>query len=338
MKQAALRIIVSRPDRLGDGVISTSAIRPILEQNPAAKVWFAARPSLRPILEGHPLLAGFINADLPTPELTTQLREIDASAIVHFHPHPNMYEAGRDAGIPVRVGYFQWKPKHALTHWLPDRRKAGGKHEALFNFDLLGLLGIVAPSKPMPEIYLPKPALHSLEQTLGAPLASLKPYIVLNPSAFVAAARWPAGHFIALAGLIQERTSWRIVIIGDDPAESATKTLRTELGPHALDLSGKTDVAELGWLLKYSDGVVTRDTGPSHVAGAVGAPTVSICGRTRPIYSPTRWGALGPRVELVVKCPPRKLFESRHAHWARSFASITPEEVFAALLRVSQLP
>lgn len=338
LKTASHRIILSRPDRLGDGIISTSAIRPILEQNPAAEVYFATRPALRPVLEGHPGLAGYINADLPVEALTEQLQQLAPSAIVHLHTHPNMYQAGRDAGIPVRVGYFQWKPKGALTHWIPDRRKQGGKHEAMFNFDLLGLLGTTAPKELMPEIHLPEAGLASLEKTLGHSIEALKPYAVLNPSAYVAAARWPVEYFVRLAEMIRAKTPWRVVVIGDNAEEAATRQLSEALGGNALNMAGKTNVAELGWLLKHSAGVVTRDTGPSHLAGAVGAPTVSICGRTRPIYSPIRWGALGPKVELVIKCPPQRLFESRHKHWARSFASITPEEVFDALIRVSRLP
>jgi ADP-heptose:LPS heptosyltransferase len=138
--------------------------------------------------------------------------------------------------------------------------------------------------------------------------------------------------------MVQRDTPWRIVIIGDKPEEAATRELAGALGSSALNLAGCTDVAELGWVLVHAAGVVTRDTGPSHLGGAVGARTVSICGRTKPIYHPKRWGALGPRVELVVKCPRKRLFEKHWDHWRRSFAAITPEEVFQALLRVSKLP
>jgi ADP-heptose:LPS heptosyltransferase len=331
-------IVLSRPDRLGDGVISTSAIRPIVEQTPAARVVFVARPALLPILRGHPLLHDCLSADEPLDVLTAKLRALEPFAIVHLHPHHNLYQAGRDAGIPVRVGYFQWRPRHALTHCQADRRRRGGKHEAMFNFDLLQRIGIAPPVRPVPEVHLPDSSLASLERTLGHPIAALKPYVVLNPSAWLRAARWPVAHFLRLADMIRRATPWKLVIIGADASDESTRELARALGETAVDLSGRTDVAELGWLLRHAAGVVTRDTGPSHLAGAVGAPTVSICGRTRAIYHPTRWGALGPRVELVVKCPPGRFLEKHRDHWRRSFAAITPEEVFQALLRVSRPP
>ena len=331
-------IVLSRPDRLGDVVIATSTIRPLLEQRPGTRVVFAARRIWLPLLRGHPLLADCIDVSEPEDVLTVRLRELAPSALVHLNPHAGLYRAGHAARIPVRVGYARDDLPDALTHSLPDQRRNGGRHEAQFNFDLLGQFGIEPPCRPVPELHLPEPSLRSLETKLGRPLDDMEPFVVLHPSAYLTTARWPPHHFHALARLIGENTAWRIVITGDDPRDRGVHKLAGWLGESAVNLAGQTDVAELGWLFSRAAGVVTRDTGPSHVAGAVGAPTVSICGRTAPVYSPVRWGALGPRVELVVRSLPRRRFERKEWNWRRSFAAITPEEVFEALLRVSALP
>lgn len=231
-------IVLSRPDRLGDVVIATAAIRPLLEQRPRTRVVFAARKIWLPLLRAHPLLADCIDASEPDETLTTRLRELAPAALVHLNPHAGLYRAGRDAGIPIRVGSGATARPHGAV-----RRAAS---------------------------------------------------LCVPDHCAVAAAPLPR--------------------------------------------AGRTDVADLGWLFGRAAGVVTRDTGPSHVAGAAGAPTVSICGRTQPVYGPVRWGALGTRVEMVVRSLPRRRFERKEWNWRRSFAAITPEGVFEALLRVASLP
>ncbi len=338
MNGAADTIVLSRPDRLGDCIIATSAIRPLHAQLPAARIIFAARKAWLPVVREHPLLAGVIDADAPRDALAAQLRETGASAIVHMNPHDNLYGAAVDAGIPVRVGYAQSGSKHALTVALRDRRRRGEKHEAEYNFDLLAPLGIRPPARPLPEVHLPASALESLEHTLGFPLEQLQPFVVLNPTAFLLTARWPADHFLVLARRIRAETPWRIAIVGDKAGDDAARAVAQGLGDDALDLAGRTDVAELGWLLARSAGVVTRDTGTSHLAGAVGAPTVCICGRNEPVVGPTRWRALGPRVEVVTSRLHKRLLESHHRYWRRSFASVTPDAVYEALRRVADGP
>jgi len=126
--------------------IATSAIRPLREQRPGTRVVFAARKIWLPLLQGHPLLADCIDVSEPDETLTARLRELAPAALVHLNPHAGLYRAGREAGIPVRVGYERGDLPDALTHARADRRRDGGRHEAQFNFDLLGALGIEPPA------------------------------------------------------------------------------------------------------------------------------------------------------------------------------------------------
>jgi ADP-heptose:LPS heptosyltransferase len=98
-----------------------------------------------------------------------------------------------------------------------------------------------------------------------------------------------------------------------------------------MNLAGKTDLAELGWLFRHAAVVVTNDSGPSHLAAAVGCPLVTLFGRTAPMYGPTRWRPLSERAVVIAPSVSRKLFEGRDAHWRRSFAAITVDEVVAAV-------
>ena len=316
----APRLLVTRPDRVGDVIISTSCISPIRQTFPRGKLYFCAAERMRPLLERHPNLDGFISDP-------SQIGPLKLDAVVHLHPDKDCYHCAHSAGVPIRIGYRQRPLGRYLTHSLPDQRSEGTKHEAVYNFDLLRFLGVPQPQPLMPNVHLPAPSFHSLQMKLSWPLAST-PFAVLNPTAHSAVARWPIECFLQLADWI--RTEWRLqpVFIGAD----ANDAVPNHTADH-VSLAGKTDLGELGWLLKHARVLVTRDTGPSHLAAAVGCPVVVIFGRTAPLYGPTRWRPLTEKAVVVAKSVPRKRWESRDRYWRRCFAEISVEEVQQAVVR-----
>src|SRR5258705_4548068 len=114
------------------------------------------------------------------------------------------------------------------------------------------------------------------------------PWFGLNPRAeYGPAKRWPPERFLAAAAEAQKRTNGRWLILGG-PADVALATEMTHslgrLFPSAppLNLAGQTALRELCTLLKLCRVLLTNDTGPMHVAAAVGTPVVAIFGSTSP--------------------------------------------------------
>lgn len=233
-----------------------------------------------------------------------------------------MYLAAQRAAVPFRIGYRHKSWDKYLTHSLDDRRAAGLKHEAACNFDLLRLIGVGQPARLEASVHLPESALDSLRTKLPWPLQSTL-FAVLNPSAHSPVARWPIEYFLRLADKLQSDHGLLPVFIGAETDDRVPTRF--------LNLAAKTDLAELGWLLKHARALVTRDTGPSHLAAAVGCPVVVIFGRTAPIYGPTRWCPLTDKAVIVAKSVPRKRWESQTKYWRRSFAAISVDEVEAAV-------
>jgi ADP-heptose:LPS heptosyltransferase len=272
-------------------------------------------------MEGHPDLDGFLSDP-------SRIESLHLDAVVHLHPDAGCYRGARDANVPVRIGYQQRFLTRCLTHALPDRRSEGVQHEAAYNFDLWQLVGVPQPDHFTPNVHLPESARDSLRAKLPWPLEST-PFAVLNPSAHSPIARWPAERFRRLADWLDKELNFKPVFVGADPADS--------IPGHAADhfsLAGQTNLAELGWLLKHARVSITRDTGPSHLAAAVGCPVVVIFGRTAPLYGPTRWRPLTPKAIIVTKPVLRKCWESDGRYWRRSFTAITVEEVMAAVRQI----
>jgi ADP-heptose:LPS heptosyltransferase len=314
----APRLLVVRPDRVGDVIISTSCIGPIRDAFPRGQLHFFAAEPMRPLLDGHPKLAGFVSNP-------AKMSELHLDAVVHLHPDEACYRAAARTCAPIRIGYAVRSLNRFLTHPLADERSAGVKHEAAYNFDLLRLLGVAQPPQLSANVHLPESNRATLQAKLPWALDSTR-FAVLNPSAHSKVARWPAEYFSRLADLLRNDRGLQVVVIGADGGDSLPP-----LGGEYVNLAGKTDLGELGWLLKHARVLVSRDTGPSHLAAAVGCPVVVIFGRTAPLYGPTRWRPLTEKAVIVARSLARRPLERRDAYWRRCFAAISVDEVYEAV-------
>ncbi len=184
-------------------------------------------------------------------------------------------------------------------------------------------------------MHLPDKALASLRAKLGgSAVREGEPYAVINPTAHSPTLRWAPEKFAELAKRLHEAYGWHIVLTSGD-ADPSVLRMREALGdaPFVTDLSGQTNLAETGWLLRGAHMLIGRDTGTSHLAAAVECPAISIFGRMESTYSPVRWAALSsPGRARTVETPvvERQRFETTPAFWARGFDSISVDHVFAA--------
>lgn len=348
-----MRLALCRPDRVGDVILATACLEPIRQQFPGARLFFLAREAMRPLLEHHPLLDGFIA--LPGPgdsiqPLAHALREARPDALVHLHPDAVCQHAGQIAQVPRRLGYrHRWlTDRRTLTDRFPDHRREGTRHEAEYNFDLLAPLGIRPPATAdelRPRVALAEEARGSLAATLSTlKLQSSDPYLVLNPTAYSPDLRWPAASFAELATeLAHRRPELAIVLVAERVDDPSIVEIRQRLGspPWLRDLAGRTNLGELGWLLRDARALVTRNTGTSHLAAAVGCPLVELFGRLEPRYGPSRWRALGdPGCTVVIAAhpTPRRWGENKRAWWRRAHAAIPTAEVLAAVLSLLAIP
>lgn len=352
-------ILLCRPDRVGDVLIATSCLEPIRRQRPDDKLVFVAREAMRPLLDGHPLLAGFVALPPVNPgppdaknlcprDLPRDLAAWNADAIVHFHPDAVAQGAAQAARVPRRIGYrSSWWTDWTLTDCLPDRRRHGTRHEAEYNFEVLAPLGIAAPPVDTlrPSVHLPESWLQSLRIRLAAAGfdhfdESDEPYGVLNPTAYSLDHRWPPAHWAWLATeMLRSGRFMRVFLVGESVNDPSLREIRRLLGtgvPGLLDLSGETNLADLGWLLRHARLLVSRNTGTTHLAAAVGCPTVELFGRLEGSYGPTRWRALHPANETVrTPAASRRWLEGKRAFWRRGHTAIPRETVLAAVLKLA---
>ena len=133
-------------------------------------------------------------------------------------------------------------------------------------------------------------------QFVAGLLSGDEPYAVLLPTTHWETKRWPTEHFAALVKPLHERFGLRSVIAGDSSAGAL-------VFPDAINLGGKTTLRQLVALLERASLVIANDTGPMHIAAALGRPLVTMFGPTSPIQTGP-YQRMETVVQLDIPCSP----------------------------------
>ncbi|NIA21374.1 MAG: lipopolysaccharide heptosyltransferase II [Anaerolineaceae bacterium] len=131
------------------------------------------------------------------------------------------------------------------------------------------------------DIQIPRRAEAEARRVLAEQgLENGKPYVVLVPGARWLTKRWPEERFAALANQLHEKLGYGAVLVGGPGDCDISDRMRNLRGRHLVDLIGRTDLKTLAAVLQRAECVVTNDTGPMHLASAMGRPIVAIFGPT----------------------------------------------------------
>src|SRR3989338_2676969 len=137
-----------------------------------------------------------------------------------------------------------------------------------------------------------------------------RPFIVAAVGSKSDVKKWPAAYYAELLDRLTAEHGAGIALVGDPNDREDAAAVRAAMRAPALDLCGRTDLAELIGVLKAASLVITNDSAPLHLADAVGAPTLALFGPT----DPGKYRPLGPRsraVQWPVFCAPCERAQSR---------------------------
>ncbi|OGW75258.1 MAG: hypothetical protein A2Z72_00820, partial [Omnitrophica bacterium RBG_13_46_9] len=306
-----MRILLTRTDRIGDVVLSTPAIKAVRDKYPDAFIAFMVRPYAKDIIDGNPYLDETIIYDktgkhksfFNTVKFALGLRKKRFDMAVMLHPTNRVHMVAYLAGIPHRVGYDRKLP-FLLTRKIPHLKQKGTRHESEYILDLLRSIGVVATDK---ELFVPVHGkdIAMVDKVLdeyGIDKDAL--LVAVNPGASCPSKRWTPKNFAAVCDALSgpherhEDTAGReirIVIVSDLANSEFARAVEEGMRYRPVNLSGKTSIGELSALLSKCKLFISNDSGPVHIACAVGTPVISIFGRNDPGLSPKRWGPIGEK-------------------------------------------
>ncbi|MEM6884436.1 MAG: glycosyltransferase family 9 protein [Verrucomicrobiota bacterium] len=324
-------VILSRPDRVGDVIVTSACIPLVRELHPGAPLILIARSIMESVFAGEGSVDGFIPYDGKDDRdgLKRQLSKLAPDVIYHFHPDEVIPLVAAEVGIPQRVGFAEDKESAGLTDAFPYLKYEGTMHEAEYCRQLLCDASGKSVSNIQQACIAPDPAARERLKQKAPWLDDDEVRISINPTTARLILRWPPEKFEALMHALA-REGRRIILVGhpdDDPALLHLRAKGSEMSGTWSDLSGQLDLAESAWLFESCRLHISRDTGTSHLAAAMGCPTLAIFGRLEPEYGPVRWRPLGKSVHLIQAETTKRWWETRRQFWKRSFRSIDADRV-----------
>jgi len=304
------RLVAIRTDRLGDVLMNLPALKALRQRFPSAELTLVVQPPLDDLLRGQPGIDAVQPYErrhagrwLGALRWAWQLRRGRFDAAVALNPTKQAHLATLLAGIPIRIGYAR-KWDFLLTDTLPDRKADGDRHEVEYNLELVSLLGASTADR-VPRLTVPAHDQRIVEQLLAdAGVDAQRSLIALHPWTSDPVKQWPLS---AVAELIEhvslDDTVSMLLVGGPEEEERARHFLAGVRAPIA-SFVGRLSLRQLAALLQRCHVLVSNDSGPVHVAAAVGTPTVTLFTGRRPAATPRRWGPVGPgHVVLVDRHP-----------------------------------
>ena len=303
------RVLLIRPDHLGDVVMTSPAVELLRKALPQARLTMMVGPWSAEVARRDPLLdevllcffPGFSREPKGSPlapysllwRMAGELRRgnYDAVLLLRFDHWWGAWLAAL-AGTPVRVGHTVPECRPFLTHFI-DPPGAGHWVErslavARRLLEVWGIPGEVAGYRPGLRFGLREEDERSADRLLAElSLGREQPLVVLHPGSGARIKLWPEERWIGLGWTLAARGA-RILVTGS-PSEARMADRVAAAIPDARSLAGRTDLGALAALFRRCSLVVGTDNGPLHLAVALDVPTVQLFGPTDPVvFGP--WG------------------------------------------------
>ncbi|HEX5541521.1 MAG TPA: glycosyltransferase family 9 protein [Micromonospora sp.] len=348
------RLLVVRPDNLGDVLMVGPALRALRRAAPDARLDLLAAPAGAPAAALLPEVDGVLTAsvswqqadpdEVPVTddlELVTRIAAggYDAAVILaSFSQSP--WPAGylcRLAGVPIRVGMSKEFGGAGLTHWVPapdtdsGTRVAGETlHEVDRSLHLLQQVGVAPVSRRLHAVVPPAARRSGRYRPTELGVAPHQPYALILPGASCAARRYPPDRLARVARLLVS-SGLRVVVAGTAKEAEPVAAVTREC-PQAVSLVGQLEVPELAQVVAESCVVICNNSGGAHLANALGTPVVVLFSGTERVaqYRPR----FGPAAVLNIDtdCSPCRQFV---CPYALECLDIAPERVATATLRLA---
>ena len=311
--QESKKILVRGTNWLGDAVMTIPALHRLRSSFPTAKIVLLAPPRAAEVFTGFPLLDEIIvyqrKEQGPWAFVTTlqRLRKEKFDLAILFQ---NAFEAALLAKLSrakIRVGYDNQGRGFLLSHPLKRSAVPRNRHQTNDYLDLVQAAekACFGASSIVTSDNLPTLKISDTQKLAAAKLLAQhgiepgrQPLIALNAGATNSRAKcWPEERFAALADHLLADRNAQVILLGAPAEQSSAARVMALMRQDgkAINLVGQTSITELIGILAGCDLVVTNDTGPAHVAAALGIPTLTIFGPTNEYET----APLGLRAELM---------------------------------------
>jgi heptosyltransferase II len=357
----ARRILVRGVNWLGDAVMTTPALMRLREARPEAHIALLTPSKLADLWSDHPAVNAVLTFE-PEESVFDVARKIREQGFDLAIVLPNSPRSALEvffAGVPVRIGVRRFGRSWAFTDPCYHRKDAVTvRKTSMATIKKLVRMNPAEPRADYPEFCHQVLDYLFLMRSAGAKTTPSAPTLLISADEVSAARkrfnapqgralfglnagaeygpakRWPVERFIETARALIQQTSCQWWILGGPGDVALADSIARQLPEDsARSLAGKTSLREVCAVLKACDVVLTNDTGPMHVAAAVGTPVVVPFGSTCPELTAPGWPPGAGHELLRGQAPCAPCFRRVCPIDFRCMTSITVDAAVQAIVR-----
>ena len=307
MKGNGHHLLLYLPSPMGDAILCTPALRAIREQFPGDRISLLANRTVREVLSPCPFHYDWIDPGHSMPGTIAQLRNGKFTHAVLFKNSLGSALTVFLARLPHRIGYSREGRGLLLTDRLHPPRSAQGRYKPISMVDyylaIAQRLGADISRRDL-ELHVGPRDLESLRTRLPELYTANGPVVILVPGgAYGPSKCWPTERFAQAADrLIDAYGAVVVLSVAGNPFERQIAARIRQAAEHPLLSLGDRSVGlgELKAVFSRADLVITNDTGPRHIAIALGRKVITLFGPNDPAWTQTGY----PReVQIVGRAP-----------------------------------
>jgi heptosyltransferase-1 len=317
------KVLLIRLRRIGDIILTTPAVRALRTALPRAELVYVVEEPYRKLVEGNPDIDRIVAVPKGAARreflaLACALRKEGFDAVIDFHGGPRASLLALLSGAKVKAGYAVKYRGLFYDVRVPRAPEQGRIHSVENHVNLVRALGVEVGE--IPGLVLPRGQAPILD------LQGCGPYIVLHIGAGNRFRYWGTDNLVRLVRLLGEAEGTRVALIGGAEDKAAEAEILGRV-PGTLSYVGALDLAGTAELIRQATVFVGPDSGPMHIAAAVGTPVVAWFGPTLPAnFAPWKPAGGARIIEKDLDCRPCKQRTCVHGDF-RCLQLITPEEV-----------
>ena len=345
-----MKILLIRLSSIGDIVLATSVLKPLRKRFPESEISMMVLSPFLPLLQGNPYLsriipfeAGqtFLSDLLNLIQFILALRRENFTLVIDLHRNFRSTLLMLFCRGEKKIGYSKevWK-RRAMVFF---KKRWKGTHTVEKYLKVLEPLGI-STNHAEPTIHLSMEERSWAENFLNSkftnhqlPITNL---VGMVPGARWATKRWNPSGFAALGDRLAKELKARVILLGDSQDIEVARMVAESMKEEVRNFVGKTTLRELAALLEQCHLVLTNDSGPLHIASALGKPVVVLFGPTVEEFGFTPYGgeqtSLSVTLSKDLPCRPCSLHGSERCPLGHHNCMnlITPDEVFHAAKQI----
>ncbi|ODT45226.1 MAG: hypothetical protein ABS70_03655 [Nitrospira sp. SCN 59-13] len=334
MTEPVRRILLIKPSSLGDIVHAMPTLSALRERFPEAEVtWLVKRQwaSLVEVIKGVDHVCAVEQGLMGWLGRVPELRAAGFDLVVDLQ---GLFRSGAMAwltGCSRRVGFANAREGSPYFYTQRVPVPTGSMHAVDRYLLVAEALGAARSKAPRFDFIDRAEDRHAVETLLtAAGLSAASHWVAMNVSARWETKRWPSQQFAEAADRLAEAQGIPIVFMGGPAERPETRAVMARMRTKAVDLTGQTPVGLLPSLLRRAAVLVTNDSGPMHIAAAVGTPVVALFGPTDPVKT----GPYGPGHVVLsnpVECRPCFRRECSRAVTLECLTGVKSEQVVRAV-------